>query len=136
MASYRHLSRVAVMQTIFAFDQRKEDIENIFDYILTEFYPEVKKRDFAIKILNGVLNERVYLKELIEKFAPKFEYEKIDLIERIILEIAFWELQYGDAPQAVVMDEAINMAKEFGDEASGKFINGVLSTGSKELKLK
>ena len=65
--------------------------------------------------------------QLITQFAPKWPLEKINHIDLAVLRCAIWEIKYhSETPPKVVVDEAVEIAKEFGTETSGSFVNGVL----------
>jgi len=83
---------------------------------------------FALSLLSGVLEKEHDLEKAIQEHAPEWPLERMDPISRSLLLIGTYELLYGnDAPPAVVMNEAIEIAKEYGTEESGKFVNGVLN---------
>jgi len=129
MASYRHLARKCVMQALFAAEFNKIDVTETLEELLDEFAPKLTERDFAFDTLNGVIENRDVILALISKFAPHWPIEKIAKIDKAILEIAIYELEYSNAiPGAVAINEAVEIAKEFGDDNSSKFINGVLSS--------
>ncbi len=135
MASYRHLSRTCVMQTLFAFEFREGEPSKILDQILDEFAPKMTEREFAHTLLNGVLDKSAEIVNIIQKYAPQWPIEKIAPIDRAILEIGVFEIVFSDeVPAVVAINEAVETAKHFGDENSPKFINGVLSTVMKENK--
>lgn len=129
VASLRHLSRVIVMQSLFAYEARSTDPDQILDYVMGEFGPKIQDPSFAQQIFHGVLENLDEIKDVIVKFAPEWPVEKIDPVERAILYIGIYELlKCEDVPKAVVINEAIEIAKEFSDENSGKFVNGVLNS--------
>jgi N utilization substance protein B len=146
MASYRHLSRTCVMQTIFIGEFRefgKKSVSpkqlkvsrEILDKILDEFAPRLSEKEFAYKTLEGVLKNRKEIFKLIEKFAQKWPIDKIARVDRAILEIGTYEIAFSkEIPPIVAINEAIEIAKHFGDDNSSKFINGVLSSIMKEYQ--
>lgn len=84
--------------------------------------------EFALSLLVGVLEKEGAMKEAIEAHAPDWPLSRMDPISRCTLLIGTYELLFGnDAPPAVVMNEAIEIAKEYGTDESGKFVNGVLN---------
>ena len=90
---------------------------------------------FAESLLEGVLTKQADLKRSIQEHAPDWSLERMDPIARCTLLVGAYELLYGnDAPPAVVMNEAIEIAKEFGTEESGKFVNGVLNAIAQKKK--
>ena len=136
MPSFRHLSRVVSMQTLFEYSVRENsDPQKILDYNQNVFASKVKDTTFLEKLVFGVIENREELDEKIREYAPEWPIEKLALVERIILEIGLYELMFtSDTPHAVVINEAVEIAKKYGDENSNKFINGVLSTASKKMK--
>ena len=84
---------------------------------------------FAWDLVAGVLAHRKELDAEIAALAPEFPIDQMARIDRNVLRIALYELRVsGDAPAGVVIDEAVELAKMFGSEASPKFVNGVLAT--------
>jgi N utilization substance protein B len=130
MASFRHLARTCVMQTIFELDFNKKDSpKSILERTLKEFAPKLTETEFAFETLEGILKNRKKIYEIIQKYAPQWPIEKIAKIDRTILEIGVYEILYNrDIPDVVAINEAIEIAKHFGDDNSPKFINGVLSS--------
>lgn len=129
MASNRHLARTCVMQTIFIHEFRGGDSEKILSMILAEFAPKLKNADFAYDLLKGIIKKHKRILEIISKNAPEWPVEKIAPVDRAILEIGVYEIMFSkDVPPVVAINEAIEVAKHFGDTNSSKFINGVLSS--------
>lgn len=131
MVSSRHLSRVVVIQTIFAYEfnpQQGHDPEALLEYVAREFDGDIEDLGFSYQLLNGVLKNKEKIAELITKHAPEWPLPKIAPIDRAILELAIFEMLYlPEVPDIVAIDEAIELAKTFGNENSQKFINGVLN---------
>ncbi len=104
-------------------------------YIVEGFHPQIKEIEFAQDNLRGVLKKIKDIKKIIKKTAPEWPFEKIAPIDRVILEQGIYEIIASpDVPPVVAINEAIEVAKEFGNENSPKFINGVLSTVMKAHK--
>lgn len=128
MSSSRHLGRMLVMQTLFAHEFHGGDPEALLEYIAGEFEGKISDLSFAYELLNGTLSHLPEIRVLIKKHAPEWPVSKIAGIDRAILEISIFEMMYSkDVPAIVAMDEAIELAKSFGNENSQKFINGVLN---------
>lgn len=126
MARKRHLSRIAVMQTLFERENREIDLDAVLERNI-EALGEVDE-EFSKALLVGVLDKESDLKELVQKDAPQWPLDRMDPIARSTLLIGAYEIVYGgDAPPPVAMNEAIEIAKEFGSDESGKFVNGVLN---------
>ena len=116
------------MQTIFAQEFHGGDPEAILEYITREFESRVSDLSFAYELLNGVLAHLEESRKLIQKYAPQWPIDKIAPLDRAILEVGIFEVMHAkDVPPVVAVDEAIELAKSFGNENSKKFINGVLN---------
>jgi transcription antitermination protein NusB len=134
----RHLSRSIVMQTLFEWDSNKSDkgvrmsTNEILDRNISEFAPGMSDVSFMKKLLDGVLEKKPDVDHIIEKAAPDWPLEKISTIDRNILRIGLYELLFADrneVPTKVAINEAIELAKSFGGESSGRFVNGVPGGG-------
>lgn len=129
------------MQALYEWDFRGGaltdlEIEQALARNALEFAPGVNDISFMRKLLLGVLDKRAKLDDIIEKAAPDWPIEKIALVDRNILRIGLYELLFEDrtqVPAKVAINEAIELAKTYGGETSGKFINGVLGAVYKEL---
>jgi N utilization substance protein B len=101
-----------------------------------EFAPGMKDTSFMEDLLNGVIEKRKDLDTIIKKAAPDWPIEKISIVDRNILRIGLYELLFSDhsqVPPKVAINEAIELAKSFGGDTSGKFVNGVLGAVYKEM---
>ena len=130
MASYRHLARIVVMQTIFAYEFRKDvDLNEELRHCAEEFSSKMKDLSFAEKILKGVFENKDDIFEVMQKEAPEWPIERIARIDRAILMIGIYEIIHSeDVPPIVAINEGVEMAKSYGDMNSAKFVNGVLSS--------
>lgn len=129
MASYRHISRIAVMQTIFAYEFRGGEALDILKTNLDEYKSKITDFSFAESLLNGTLQHREELIMVIQEEAPEWPIDKIAPVDRAILEMGTFEILHSDdVPPIVAINEAVEIAKSFGDTNSPKFVNGVLST--------
>jgi N utilization substance protein B len=83
----------------------------------------------ALRLAAGVLNEVHDLDEAIELAAERWRVDRMPVVDRAILRLGLWELRHeSDTPTAVILAEAVRIAKEYSTEHSGRFVNGVLST--------
>lgn len=125
----RHLSRMVAMQTIFEWNFRPEsDLSEILQRGIAEFSNDIDK-DFVKDVVLGINDKKDSLETEIAQCAPEWPIEQISCIDKSILEIAVYELLNSpDIPPKVSINEAIELAKQFGSENSSKFINGVLGT--------
>ncbi|HEY4503893.1 MAG TPA: transcription antitermination factor NusB [Candidatus Paceibacterota bacterium] len=135
----RHLSRSLVLQSLFEWDFRgchSKEIKNIVSRNAKEFAPGMRDTSFVEKLISNVISKRLDLDKIIEKAAPDWPIDRISIIDRNVLRIGLYELLFADreeVPAKVAINESIELAKTFGGENSGKFINGVLGSVYKEL---
>ncbi len=135
----RHLSRSIVLQTLFEWDfegSKPGEVFQILDRTITEFAPGTNDRLFIDRLVRMVIDKKKDLDILIEKAAPDWPIEKISVVDRNILRIGLCELLFADrneVPPKVAINEAIELAKTFGGETSGRFVNGVLGAVYKEM---
>ena len=128
------------MQSLYEWDfngKKPDDLEKIVEKNIKEFGPGLKDESFIWQIIQGVVANFSSLNKIIEKAAPEWPIEQITIVDRNILRIGLYELLYGnkeEVPPKVAINEAIELAKTFGGESSGKFINGVLGTVFKEIE--
>lgn len=137
--SSRHLTRRIVLQTLYEWDfsDKEKDCGSVLDRNFDEFGPDLDEREFAENILRGVLKNLEELNNIITTAAPQWPLEKTTIVDRNVLRIGLFELIYSDneeVPPKVAINEAIELAKEYGGESSGKFVNGVLGTVYNEMK--
>ncbi len=140
MAS-RHLSRSIAMQSLYEWDfsGKQGDLEKIVERNIEEFGPGLEDKSLVWQIITGVIKYLFKLDKIIEKAAPEWPINQISIVDRNILRIGLYELLYGnkeEVPPKVAINEAIELAKSFGGESSGKFVNGVLGTVYREIEKK
>lgn len=136
--SNRHLARTMAMQTLYEWDFNKMKESELSDLLaknLKEFAPDFDDNGFTNHIVKGVLNHLQEINQLISQYAPEWPIEQITVVDRNILRIGIYELKFskGEIPPKVAINEAIELAKTFGGESSGKFVNGVLGSIYKEM---
>ncbi len=137
--SSRHLARSIVLQTAFEWDFRNLTREEALLALVRnskEFGDGDSEKSFSEKLLKNVIDKKEDLDNIIVKAAPDWPMEKISITDRNILRIGLCELLFSDrkeVPAKVAINEAIELAKVYGGEKSGGFINGVLGTIYKEL---
>ena len=134
----RHLARSLAMQTLFEWDfnKGKVDISEVLERNKKEFAPGMEDDVFAKKILDIFFEHKDEIDDIIQKAAPEWPIAQIAPVDRNVLRLGLSELLYGDrkeVPPKVAINEAIELAKTFGGETSGKFVNGVLGTVYKEI---
>ena len=127
--SNRHLARAVALQSLYEWDFYHGDRNpvEVAERNLEDFASELDEKEFSLRIVDGVLNHHAEIDKTIRTFAPDWPLEKITTVDRNILRIATYELLHNEEiPSKVAINEAIELAKTFGGESSGRFVNGVL----------
>jgi len=128
------------MQSLYEWDFKGKN-PDLFDKIvrnnIKEFGSGLEETGFIWSLVKGVKDNLSKIDKIISKAAPEWPIEQINIVDRNILRIGLYELLYEDkkeVPPKVAINEAIELAKAFGGESSGRFINGVLGTVYKEIQ--
>ncbi len=141
MASNRHLGRMLVVQTLYEYEFRTEvgdswaEAAEILARNIQKYQDSVGDVDFVKQLLAGVLEKQAELDKKLQPLAPEWPIQQIGRIDRAILRLGLYELLYSSekVPHKVVINEAVELAKAFGSDNSGKFVNGVLGTAYRAL---
>ncbi len=135
--SNRHLGRTLAMQTLYEWDfngQKPINLAKAAKDNVEKFAPGFDDVEFTQRLLKGVTEHMKNIDQLITKYAPEWPLEQITVVDRNILRIGVYELKFApDIPPKVAINEAIELAKTFGGESSGKFVNGVLGAIYKDM---
>jgi transcription antitermination protein NusB len=132
----RHQSRERALQILFQYD-----IHGKPGVWLDEFWKQCQATEdvkaFAVQLVDGVLEHKKDLDALIGKYATNWKVSRMQIVDRNILRLGTYELLWlNEVPAKVTMNEAIELAKDFGDEEAAKFVNGILDKVlSSEAKL-
>ena len=135
----RHLSRSVALQSLFEWDfngYNSTQVDAIIDRNVAEFAPGLDDPEFTQALVWGVIKKQAKLDLIISKAAPEWPIEQIAMVDRNVLRLGLHELLFSDkkeVPARVAINEAIEIAKTFGGENSGKFVNGVLGAIYKEM---
>jgi len=136
--SNRHLARTIAMQSLFMWDfngRKDKDLSEIVKGNFFYFAPSFNDNGFVKKIVKGVIDNLPEIDKAIVKYATEWPLDQITIVDRNVLRIGVFELLLaGDIPPKVAINEAIEIAKAFGGESSGKFVNGVLGAIFKDLE--
>jgi N utilization substance protein B len=129
--SNRHLARTMVMQILFTWDFNGKNPQVDFDELIknnfANFAPGFDDHGFVAGKIKGVIEHIEKIDSLITKYAPDWPLDQITIVDRNVLRIGAYELLFEEEiPPRVAINEAIEIAKNFGGESSGKFVNGVL----------
>ena len=128
----RHQARMAVVSLLYAFDLGNGNIAEHSDEILEEKKIRNKQRDFALTLFDGVMANLQRVDAAIVKHLKDWDFERLGSVERATLRLGAYEILFSELDSAVVINEAIEVAKAFATEQSPKFINGVLDSISKD----
>jgi N utilization substance protein B len=125
----RHQARISALQALFEIDCAHHAPTAVIERRLHEAPLPETGADFARDLVQGVSKEREQLDLLIGRYAPEWPVDQIAIIDRNILRIAIYEiLMRNDTPVKVAINEAVELAKEFGSDSAGRFVNGVLGS--------
>jgi N utilization substance protein B len=118
------------MQALYEWDFRGRETANIQDivaFIRNEFAPEFDDGGYVERQVMGVRANLDMIDQLLNKFMPNWTVDTMTLIDRNVLRLGAYELKFDESiPSIVAINEAIELGKTFGGDASGKFVNGVL----------
>lgn len=129
MAAPRRLAREAVLQSLYEMDVGAHDPVNVLERQIVEHRMKEDLAEFARSLLSGVLEKREEIDAVIERAAPAWPAQQLSPVDRNILRIAIREFLVDNlTPAGAAINEAVEMAKKFGSESSGRFINGVLGS--------
>jgi len=138
----RHKAREQTLQMLFEWDLRRTPLDEIargyYESLLVSEESAAKQRpdDFARNLLRGVSEELPVIDDLITRHAAHWRLERMPAVDRNVLRIAVYEMLRTDTPAAIVIDEALELARRFAGEESVQFVNGVLDAVRKELPAK
>jgi len=139
--SNRHLARSIAMQALYQWDFKNKpanELPIIVDQNITEFGMGLDDdKEFVRETVNGVTENLTQIDEVIQKYATNWPIEQLTIIDRNVLRIGVYELKFNDKiPAKVAINEAIEIAKSYGGQSSGKFVNGVLGAIYNDLQSK
>lgn len=128
------------MQSLYQWDFRKQDtaaVPEIIESNMKEFAPDFDDKGFVAELVNGVIEKVPEIDKLITTFAPQWPIDQITNVDRNVLRLGTYELKFAEnIPSKVAINEAIELAKSFGGESSGRFVNGVLGAVYKDMLAK
>jgi N utilization substance protein B len=133
--SSRHRSRQRALQILFLWDTRRQPVDEalnaFYDTLYSEEHPERDK--FASDLVQGTIQHLEDVDERIRRHAEHWRMERMPGVDRNILRLAVYEMTHSPTPAAVVIDEALELARKFSNEESVQFVNGVLDAVHREL---
>jgi len=129
MTGTRRKARIAALQALYELDCTKHKAEEALARLRAGKTLAQEALSFSEELVKGVLQNKSELDALIKRFAPAFPPEQMSIIDRNILRLAIFEILFNDkTPLKVAINEAIELAKEFGSDSSPRLINGVLGS--------
>jgi len=131
MATITH-AREAVIQTLYAKEMGNDKAILQFDEILKEKKIKGPKAEFAKKLLNGILEHLDEIDKIIKDHLIDWDFDRLDKVDKQILRLGVYEIKYTDTPFQIAIDEAVKIAKNFSEDKSKSFINGILDRVAKE----
>jgi N utilization substance protein B len=130
----RHQARVVALQALYEADSSPHAAPEALERIARQERVSGEYAEFARALVEGVLERRDEIDGIIERAAPAFPVEQLSPIDRNILRLAIRELLVdNETPVRAVINEAVELAKQYGSENSAKFVNGVLGSVSGKL---
>ena len=122
----RHQSRTAVVGSLYAYDLGNENIGNFKDQILEEGKIRNKQREFSHSLFSGTVENLEMLDKEIQTHLTDWDYDGIGKVEKAILRLGAYEILVAKTDKAIIINEAVELAKKLADDKSPKFINAVL----------
>ncbi len=130
----RSTAREAALQILYAAESADEPLDHVIHHFWRQTPGDPEGREYASKVVRGIFSELAAFDERIGQASENWRVERMTRVDRNVLRIGTYELlERADIPRAVILDEAIELAKRFGSEESGKFVNGVLERVASDL---
>jgi len=133
MQPQRHHARQTALQILYEIDIADHPPGQVLGNRLQTLDPPLPAAParFVQEIIEGVMTFRDRLDVVIGHFAPEWPVSQIAVIDRNILRMALWEMNFSDTPVKVIINEAVELAKEYGADTSPRFVNGVLGAATR-----
>ena len=129
MAGIRRKARIAALQALYELDCTSHKAEETSARLRAGETLTQEALDFSEELVKGVLQHKSELDALIKRFAPAFPLEQMSIIDKSILRLAIFEILFSDkTPLKVAINEAIELAKDFGSDSSPRLVNGILGS--------
>lgn len=125
----RHRAREAALQILYFWEVGQSEPGQAIGAFFREHQPDASEtvRAFAAELVTGTISELADLDRLIQQHSEHWRVERLAVVDRLILRLAAWELRHSrETPAAVILNEALELARTFSTEESVRFVNGVL----------
>lgn len=137
MAGIRRKARIAALQALYELDCTRHKAEETLARLGIGETLTQEASGFSEELVKGVLQHKPELDALVEEFAPAFPVEQMSIIDRNLLRLAIFEVLFSDrTPMKVAINEAIELAKDFGSDSSPRLVNGILGSVAAKRDLK
>ena len=133
----RHQLRLLSVQILYEWDFYKhnpERLKRVFSDNTQKQVTDEEDLKFLQSLISGIQEHLPSLDKILQKAAPQWSLERMNLVDRNILRLGLYELLYNNVPPRVAINEAIELGKDFSGQTAGKFINGVLGTIYEEMQ--
>ena len=125
----RTMARERAMELLYEADAKTMTVGEILAAL------PVTPDDYAVDLVTGITEHSGRIDEVITRLAPDWPMERMPTVDRAVLRLGVYELaERPDVPTAVILDEAVALAKRYSTDESGKFVNGVLASAARELR--
>jgi len=128
----RHQARTAVVGLLYAYDLGNQNIADFADEILEEGKIRNKQREFSHSLFKGTIDNLELVDAQIQAHLTDWDYDGIGKVEKAIMRLSAYEILVVKTDKAIIINEAVELAKKLADEKSPQFINGVLDALGKE----
>ncbi|MEO0082646.1 MAG: transcription antitermination factor NusB [candidate division WOR-3 bacterium] len=131
----RRLAREAALEVLYRLDLVNDEPDETIEEILARKNPSDDAETYLRRLVQAVLDHRPDIDRMLKRHLRKWRVERLRVLDRSILRLACAEMMYfDDIPPKVSINEAVDISKKFGDDDSGRFVNGVLDAVYKELE--
>ena len=130
----RHQARRAVVGLLYAYDLGNDGIEKFSEEILESDKIRNKQREFSLRLFQGTVENLEKIDEEIVRHLESWDYSQVGKVEKAILRLGTYEILIEGTERPIIINEAVELAKELADEKSPQFINGVLDAVGKPAK--
>ncbi len=132
---FRRKSREFALQVLYQIEMGSSEPKAVLVHFWQNQEADPSVREFTTQLVEGAYRNRKEIDQLIEKHAAHWKLGRMAVVDRNILRLGVYELVYlHEVPRSVALNEAIEIAKRFGTENSGAFINGILDQVAKEVR--
>ena len=138
MSTPRHQAREAALRSLYFWEIGQTDPARALETYFEVHQPDASEavREFAQVLVLGTAADVASLDALIQQHSQHWRLDRLAVIDRLILRLGAWELQHaGDTPHAVILNEALELARTFSTDDAVRFVNGVLDSIRKSLSV-